>query len=246
LLIGSGLTLGFPSNGFTLIASNTVNYTFANSQAAPNEFAVFQTHDPWGGTILAEAITTNGHTYAEFTPAQLAGFAFSDYRVVVLNWDDTVIGDFLADYIAVIPALEAYVNGGGVVWVQASIQGNPGENFPMPFGGQGNGYELSVSDNIVDPASPMMTGVPNPIVGKFASIVSESGLPGDAHIVVINANDQQPVIYDLRRGTNCGGGTPTPTPTASATATATASSTPSPTPRLGPTPRPRPTPVPRS
>jgi hypothetical protein len=222
LLVGSGLALGFPQNGFTLIASNTVNYTFANSQAAPNEFAVFQTHDPWGGTILTEAITTNGHTYTEFTPAQLAGFAFSDYRVVVLDWDDTVISAFLADYTAAIPALEAYVNGGGVVWVQASIQGNPGENFPMPFGGQGNGYDLSVSDNIVDPASPMMTGVPNPIVGSFASSVSESGLPGDAHIVVINPNDQQPVIYDLRRGTNCGGVTPTPTPTASATATATA------------------------
>src|SRR5215510_6805346 len=90
LLIGSGLALGYLPNGFTLIASNTVNYTFANSHAASNEFAVFQTHDPWGATILTEAITTNGHTYTVFTPAQLAGFAFSDYRVVVLNWDDTV------------------------------------------------------------------------------------------------------------------------------------------------------------
>jgi hypothetical protein len=217
LLVGSGLTLGYPPNAFQLIASNTVNYTFANSQAAPNEFAVFQTHDPWGGTILTDAITANGHTFSTFTPAQLAGFTFSDYHVIVLNWDDTFTSEFLADYSAAIPALEAYVNAGGVVWVQASIQGVPGDNFPMPFGGQGNGADFSTSDNIVDPASPMMTGVPNPIIGNFASHVSESGLPGAAHIVVINPNDNQPVIYDLRPGGGCV--TPTPTPTATASCT---------------------------
>jgi hypothetical protein len=228
LLVGSGLTLGYPPNNFTLIASNTVNYTFANSPSAPNEFAVFQTHDPWGGTILTDAITANGHTFSTFTPAQLTGFPFSDYHVIVLDWDDTFTSDFLADYTAAIPALEAYVNAGGVVWVQASIQGVPGDNFPFPFGGQGNAADFSGSDNIVDPSSPMMTGVPNPIVGNFASHVSESDLPGDAHIVVINPNDNQPVIYDLRRGTNCGG-TPTPTPSPTATATATATATPTPT-----------------
>jgi hypothetical protein len=169
LLVGSGITLGYPPNGFTLIASNTVNYTFANSQSAPNEFAVFETHDPWGGTVLTDAITANGHTFTTFTPGQLAGFAFSDYRVVVLNWDDTFLSDFLADYSAAIPALEAYVNNGGVVWVQASIQGSPGDNFPFPFGGQGNGADFSGSDPIVDPASPMMTGMPNPIPGNAAT-----------------------------------------------------------------------------
>src|SRR4029077_8266220 len=211
LLFGSGLTLGYPPNNFTLIASNTVNYTFANSQTAPNEFAVFQTHDPWGGTVLTDGITANGHTFTTFTPAQLAGFPFNTYRVIVLNWDDHFTSDFLADYTAAIPALEAYVSAGGVVWVQASIQGVPGDNFPMPFGGQGNGADFSSSDNIVDPSSPMMTGVPNPIVGNFASHVSMSGLPGPAHIVVINPNDQQPVLYDLRPAGACGNPSPTPT-----------------------------------
>src|SRR5207249_4083100 len=116
-----------------------------------------------------------------------------------------------------------YVNAGGVVWVQAAVQGVQGDNFPMPFGGQGNAADFSSSDNIVDPASPMMTGVPNPIVGNFASHVSESGLPGAAHIVVINPNDQQPVLYDLRPGGGCG---PSPTPTATATPTGSPTCTP--------------------
>ena len=46
--------------------------------------AYFQTHDPWGFTILKDAITANGHTYTEFTPADLATVNFSDYRVVIL------------------------------------------------------------------------------------------------------------------------------------------------------------------
>src|SRR5436190_2970411 len=111
LLVGSGMTLGYAPNAWkSTLAGNTVHYTFGNSQAAPNDFALFETHDPWGFTVLKDAITGAGHTYIEFTPAQLTGFDFSQYRVVVLNWDDTFLNDFLADYSAAIPALEAYIN----------------------------------------------------------------------------------------------------------------------------------------
>ena len=160
MVVGSGMTLGFAPNGWNpTLATNTVNYTFANSQAAPNEFALFETHDPWGFTIVKDAITGAGHTFTEFTPADLAGFDFSQYRVVILNWDDTFLTDFNAQYSAAIPALEAYVNAGGVVWVQAAIQGNPGDNYPMPFGGQGNGADFSSSDPVVDPADPILDRV---------------------------------------------------------------------------------------
>ena len=212
LLVGSGMTTGFLPNGWEpTLAGNTVNYTFDNSQPAPNEFALFETHDPWGFTVIKDAITSNGHTYTEFTPAQLAGFDFSQYRVVVLNWDDTFAGDFLADYSAAIPALEAYINAGGVVWVQAAMQGC-GDVLPMPFGGQGGDCDFSDSDPIVDPASPMMTGMPDPITGSSASHLSYTGLPGAAHVVVITSTTSNPALYDFRPA-QCGGGTPTPTPT---------------------------------
>src|SRR5262249_36251480 len=157
--------------------SNTVQYAFASGQTAPNDFAIFQTHDPWGGTVLKDAITAAGHTYTVFMPSDLGTVDFSQYRVVVLNWDDHNLTDFITPYTAAIPALEAYASANGVVWVQGAIQGSPGDNYPMPFGGQGNGADFSSSDNIVDPSSPMMTGVPNPITGNFASHVSYTGLP---------------------------------------------------------------------
>ena len=247
LLVGSGLTCGWPVNTWSgQLASNTVQYTFAVSQPAADDFALFETHDPWGSTFIKDAITATGHTYTEFTPADLASVNFSDYRVVILNWDDTLLDKFITPYTAAIPALEAYVGGGGVVWVQAAIQGNPGDNFPVPFGGQGLGADFSASDNVVDPASPMMLNIPNPMQGNSASHVSYTGLPGPAHTVVINPNDNQPVLYDLQFGGTCGG-TPTPTPTATATSTATGTPTATATgaPRATPTPRPRPTPGPR-
>src|SRR5262245_4564272 len=249
LLVGSGLTCGwFQTTWSAQLASNTVQYTFALSQPAANEFALFETHDPWGHTFIKDAITSNGHTYTEFAPEDLATVNFSDYRVVILNWDDTFLFEFITPYTAAIPALEAYAGAGGVVWVQAAIQGEPGDNFPMPFGGQGNGADFSGSDNVVDPASPMMINIPNPMVGGgilSASHVSYTGLPGPAHTVVINPNDNQTVLYDLQVGDTCGA-TPTPTPTATATATPTATPTPTPcTGRCTPTPRPRPTPAPR-
>ena len=70
----------------------------------------------------------------------------------------------------------------------------------MPFGGQGNGADFSGSDNVVDPASPMMINIPNPMEGNSASHVSYTGLPGPAHTVVINPNDNQTVLYDLQVG----------------------------------------------
>ena len=255
LLVGSGMTTGWPGNSWSAqLASNTVQYTFAIGQPAANDFALFETHNPWGSTFIKDAITANGHTYTEFTPADLATVNLSDYRVVILNWDDTFLADFITPYTAAIPALEAYASAGGVVWVQGAIQGSPGDNYPMPFGGQGNGADFSGSDNIVDPASPMVLGIPSPMMGNFASHVSFTGLPGPAHTVVINPNDNQPTLYDLQIGGTCGA-TPTPSPTASPTVTPTVtpsvtpSATPTPTPTVSPTPRvtprPRPTPHPR-
>ena len=191
LLVGSRITTGYPPHNYTLLASNTVNYTFANSQSAPNDFAIFQTHNPWGGTVVADAITAAGHSFTVFTPAQLTGFTFSDYRVVILNWDDHFINEFDPPYTATIPALEAYVGAGGVVWVQGAMQGSPGEFYPMPFGGQAD-YFTSPEDFIVDPASPMVAGVPNPIVGNSASHAHHSGLPASAHVVVAETDANGP------------------------------------------------------
>jgi hypothetical protein len=257
LLVGDGLAIGFAPNNFTLIASNIVNFTFSNSQAAPNDFAVFQTHDPFGATIVEDAITAAGHSFTVFAPAQLAGFDFTQFRVIILNWDDHFVTDFIGDYAAAIPALEAYVSGGGVVWVQGAIQGEgegeEGDSYPLPFGGQSN-FDPSSSDPIIDPSSPMVAGVPSPITGNFASNASDEGLPDDAHVVVVSCQgevagggdncdgeggggeEQKPVLYDLRRGTSCG---PTPTPSVSPTPTSTA------TPRSRPRKHPRPFPRPR-
>jgi FG-GAP-like repeat len=197
LMVGSSLAIGYAPNNFGYLATNLVNYTFARSQPAPNEFALFQTHDPWSDTVVKDAITGAGHTYTVFTPDQLTGFDFSNYRVVILNWDDHFITDFNAPYSANIAALQAYVNAGGVVWVQGAIQGSSGDSFPMPFGSVEN-WGLSASDFIVDTASPMVDTAPNPVTGSFASHGSYSSLPIEAHIVMRKTDaNGPPALYEI-------------------------------------------------
>jgi hypothetical protein len=140
-----------------------------------------------------------------FTPTELVGFDFSQYRVVVLNWDDTFAGDFLCPYTTALPALEVYAAAEGVVLVQGAIQDGC---YPLPFGGR-SWIDFGVEDPIVDICSPMMLGVSNPIVGDAASHVTDTDLPPAAHVVVINDNNGNPVLYDLE----CPKAKPTPTPT---------------------------------
>ena len=210
LVVGDGLALGFAPNNFQQIAINIVNYTFCKSVSAPNDFAIFQTHNPWGYTVVADAIACAGHHYQVFTPDQLAGFDFSQYRVVILNWDDTFLDEFNTQYDAAIPALEAYATAGGVVWVQGAIQGTEGEDcYRLPFGGQ-SCVNIGFSDPIVDPSNPMVEGVSSPIMGSAASGVADTCLPAEAHIVVVDGDDNNPVLYELGPGASCASPTPTP------------------------------------
>jgi hypothetical protein len=198
-LIGSPLTIGFGPNNFGPIATNITNFAFAQSIPAANQFAIFQTHDPWGAQVVKGAITGTGHTFTVFTPAQLAGFPFNTYRVVVLNWDDHNLVDFNTPYQAAIPALQTYINAGGVVWIQGSIQGTTGDSYNLPFGGTMT-WDLQPSNFIVDPASPMMTGISNPINGNFASHARVgTALPATAHVVCSTGTTAggPTTLYDL-------------------------------------------------
>jgi hypothetical protein len=212
LVVGDGLAIGFAPNNFQQIASNIVNYTFCKSLSAPNDFAIFQTHNPWGYSVVADAIGCGGHNYQVFTPDQLAGFDFSQYRVVILNWDDTLVDEFGTQYDAAIPALEAYAAAGGVVWVQGAIQGTEGEDcYRLPFGGQ-SCVNFGFSDPIVDASDPMVEGVPSPIKGSAASQVADTCLPVEAHVVVVDGDDNNTVLYELGPGAPCTTPTPTPPP----------------------------------
>jgi hypothetical protein len=52
---------------------------------------------------------------------------------------------------------------------------------------------------IVDPTSPMMQGIANPIPGNSSSHCSATGLPGSAHVVVTTGDvpGGTPTLYDL-------------------------------------------------
>ncbi|MBK8466537.1 MAG: hypothetical protein IPL32_11955 [Chloracidobacterium sp.] len=232
LMVVSSVTTGYQPHNYTAIANNTVSYTFSNSVAATNQYAIFQTHDPWGSTVIKTAITNAARSFTVFTPAQLTGFNFNNYRVVVLNWDDHNPSEFNSTYSAAIPALENYVNSGGVLWIQGAIQSS---SYSLPFGGTA-AFHANPTAFIMDTSNPLMIGVPNPFTGASASHATLTGLPAGAAIVVRETNASGlPILYQL--GPNACT-TPTPTATASPSPTTTSTATLTPTRTDTPTPTP--------
>src|SRR5438067_13732475 len=75
-LVASGIATGYGANGFSYLADDAVRFTFSKGHDAARDFAIFQTHDPWGDTVLKTAIGGAHHSYRVFEPSQLAGFAF--------------------------------------------------------------------------------------------------------------------------------------------------------------------------
>jgi len=232
-MLVTGNDTGWSSNiQSTTLAANDVAYTWGVSSPQANEFAIFQTHDPWGYTLVKTAITNAGYTYTVFAPAALTGFPFTNYSVVILNWDDTNVSAFDPPYTSVIPALQAYVLGGGVLWLQAAIQNGGPLTFSLPFGGTGtNDYEND--DWIVNPGSSLMTGVANPMVGNYASHTSFTGYPASSQVMdtVGTTPGGATVEYVYQTGV-C---PPTATPNQTWTPTATWTLTPTLTPSFTPT-----------
>src|SRR5438128_3084120 len=91
-------------------------------------------------------------------------------------------------------------------------------------------WHLNTTEFIVDTSSPMVQGVPNPFTGNFGNHANHTGLPANAHVVVVESAAGGPsTLYDLRP-VQCGTPTPTPTATRTPTPTPTATRTPTPTP----------------
>ena len=203
LLMVDTEVVGYPPNyappyNFSAQAANNVAFSFAKSQPAAVDYAIFQTHDPFGATVVKDAITNAGHGYVVFTPADLANVTFSDYRVVVLNWDDTVLSGFQPAYGNAIPALESYVRAGGVVWIQGAMQSTTAETYPLPFGGTAT-MDKQLHNFIVDTSSPLAAGLANPVNGNFASHMHLTGLPAAADVVIVTGttNAGLPTLYTL-------------------------------------------------
>jgi hypothetical protein len=235
LMIVSANTTGYDYTQCSILAGDDVSDTWSASSPAANQYAIFQTHDPWGFTTVETAITNAGHTYTVFPPASLTGFNFAAYSVVILNFDDTDINAFDPPYTSVIPALQTYVQNGGVLWLQCAIQQAGGTSFSLPFGGTAT-FDLETSDYIDNPASPLVAGVASPITGNYASHSHFTGYPASSQVVVTtgSAPGGPAVLYSYQTGglcpptatpTNAG----TPTPTNTPTATPTGSYTPTPT-----------------
>lgn len=247
LYIGSGILMRYQNE----VVTNLVNYTYANSITAPNDFAIFEAHTSSGGEEIKKKITGTGHSYTVLTPSQLASANLSSYRVVILNWEEHTLNEFSSQYTAALSIMTSYVNAGGVLWVQAGFNGSQGNTLSMPFGGNAQ-FQPGFAALIMDQASPVVAGLQQTqLFGDPAHNVVFPNVPASGHVITGTFDGATPTMYEIKGSGSCvaPGGTPTPTPATTPTPVTTPTPTPSPTrtptptPTVTPTVTPTPTPT---
>ncbi len=218
-LIVSGQTDADPNHSdLHVIVTNTVHYAHDSSQIKNDTFAIFQTHDPFGATVLKTGITRAGYNYSVFGLSSLATVNLSDYAVVVLNFDDNSIEQFLTQYSAALPRLEAYVHSGGILWMKVATNASQTAQFNLPFGGTGD-HSVANANIILNSGNPIMDGVPSLVQEPSISTSEFNDVPNGGLILALQGDfDSQPTAYVF--GPNVGG-CATSTPQATNTPTAT-------------------------
>jgi subtilisin family serine protease len=157
---------------------------------------------PWGSEALFNVLTDDGVVFDTINSDSIGGVALAHYNLVILANDQPQ--SFYDNYTANLGAFEAYVNGGGFLWVSAASQGFNGGDFEggvLP-GGATVHDAFEDSNKITDPAHPIVAGMPNPFTGSSASHETFADLVGGADVIATLGSGADPTLieYDLGAG----------------------------------------------
>jgi len=132
-------------------------------------YLVLMDNLPWGSTAITDILTGNGELYDVATSATFPAMDFSLYDVIIVAGDQNPA--FHAVFAANFPKFVDFVTNGGSLQVNAATCGwnSPcGYSVLLP-GGVYTVEQYDNWNNIVDFASPVVAGLPNPFYGTYAS-----------------------------------------------------------------------------
>jgi subtilisin family serine protease len=164
---------------------------------------VFMDMYPWGSSAIFQILDANGIGYNIANSSAMGSLDLSPYEAVFISSDQPT--DFYNNYNASFSRFEDYVYNGGFLWVGAAAWGWNGGDFTgglLP-GGATVGNFLGESQNeVVDPAHPVMQGVPSPMNGNHASHTFFENLPAGANVIARGQNSGLPttIEYDFGGG----------------------------------------------
>ena len=175
--------------------------SFAGLSALGDTVAVFKDFDAWGSTGIESFLAANGITYEVHNSSEFGSLDFSKFGMIVVSSDQTQ--EFYDNYAAQVSKFEDYVADGGFLNFFACDGGWNGGmlNAPLPGGMTWNGMYYEDYNTIVDPAHPVVQGVPNPFYGSSASHGYFSNLPAEAHVIISGTSGGQPTTVEYPIGT---------------------------------------------
>ena len=157
---------------------------------------------PWDSEALFNVLSGDGVVFDAINSDSIGDLDLSRYSLVIVANDQPQ--SFYDNFAANLSAFEAYVTGGGYLWVSAASTGFNGGDFDggvLPGGVTVHGG-FDSSNAITDPAHPIVAGMPNPFTGNFASHETFGDLVAGTDVIATQTVNTDPTLieYDLGAG----------------------------------------------
>jgi hypothetical protein len=173
----------------------------APTQPQASGVLLIQDSNPWGYASIETILTNNDIPYTIINSTQIPTTDFAPYKMIIVP---SVQGSSYNNvYNANLAKFEDFILGGGVMLLNYAEQSDYLPYRLPPFGGVNND-QLESDNYIVDPAHPIMAGVPNPYSGNSASHSYLTGLAPDDHILVTGGNAPGGNVVMIERARGAG------------------------------------------
>jgi hypothetical protein len=162
------------------------------NRASGCNFLVFMDNLPWGSSSIQDYLTANGETFSVLNSSAMASTDFSAYDVIIVASDQ--VPGFYANFSANFVKFETFVTNGGSLEVHSATCGwnSPcGYSVVLP-GGVYTTEQYDATNNIVNPANPIVAGIPNPFSGTWASHGYFSNLVAGTDIITETSSNNKP------------------------------------------------------
>lgn len=192
---------GFTINGGNMYTNNptvTLNILAEDAETGveqmrfrnetPWRALLFQDASPWGSSAQQQVLEGNSLPYDQLPSSAMSGTDFSPYSQVIIPSDQP---QTLYDtYNATRAKFEDYASEGGLIEFHAAAWGwNGGDLTDIPLPGNIYiNYSFQNYNYIVNPAHPLVSFLPNPIYGSFASHVYFTNLPDGSLTISTEGN----------------------------------------------------------
>lgn len=156
---------------------------------------------PWDSDGLLQVLDANGIAHDQAGSAEIGTIDLNPYKVVFIANDQSQA--FYDTYLANFGRIDAYVQGGGILWFEAASFGFQDGNLDgvhVPGGLTIHGPQFEESNKVAAPDHPMMAGLPNPFKGSSASHTTFSDLPAGGSVIATAASSDLPTLVEYDHG----------------------------------------------